>query len=341
MQVASRLAAQHGGRMRIALLVLLVGCSGLGRHVVTDWKVEPSPNRTWDEVLAHPTKLQIEKMLTGWVEAGPAILIDPSNPRTPEALKKELWVPVPSYLVRHPTHGLFVFDTGVAAGDCSYGSRPFFWVPCQASPQGDVVTQLEAKGVSVKDLRAIVLSHAHGDHAGALKRIENQATVPVVLSESEWAAANSGTRLFSGYLTEQLEGSYAVELIHFGAQTMPILGRVVDLFGDGSVWLIDSKGHTDGQLSVLFNAEEGPVLMTFDASHLAASVELKISPGFVTDKAEALTAVDRLAEFMRAYPQVQIIYGHEPTPMGAAGTLNPRNPPSGIPTSQRRIRCVM
>lgn len=296
--------------MRFSWLLVLAACAGLGEHVVTNVPAPPvKAPRSWDEVLSHPTALVLEKRLTGWVQAGPSILIDVSNPRTPEALKHDLWVPAPSYLVRHPRHGTLMLDTGVAADACSYGARPFFWVPCKSGPEGTAAKQLGDEKLS-----AVVLSHGHGDHAQGLAAVEARAETPVIMAEAEWAAVNKGTRLFSGYLTEQVTGHYPVQLLRTADFTeMPILGRVFDLYGDGSIWLIEATGHTLGQLSALLNTEQGPILLTFDASHLAASLELAIAPGFTADKEAAISTLARLAAFKAAYPQVQVLYGHEPS----------------------------
>jgi|JI10StandDraft_1071094.scaffolds.fasta_scaffold11892_4 N-acyl homoserine lactone hydrolase len=296
-------------RTPIVLVCWLTSCAGLGEHVVTSVSPNHATSRSWEDVFAHPTALTVDKRVSGWVRASASILIDASNPRTPAELKADQWVPVPFYLVHHPAHGVVLFDTGVAEGDCSYGFRPFYWVPCQVGPEGAAARQLGDQA-----LTAIVLSHGHGDHAQGLAGLTARARVPVIVAESEWSAVNGAFRAFEGYLTEQLAGDYPVQLLRTSDFTeMPLLGRVFDLYGDGSIWLIESSGHTRGQLSALFNAEAGPILLTFDASHLEANFKFGIAPGFTADKEAALATLARLAAFKAAYPQVQVVYGHEPS----------------------------
>jgi glyoxylase-like metal-dependent hydrolase (beta-lactamase superfamily II) len=56
-------------------------------------------------------------------------------------------------------------------------------------------------------------------------------------------------------------------------QTMPLVGHAADFFGDGSVWLIPTPGHTRGHISMLINTRPCATLLTFDAAHLAADFE--------------------------------------------------------------------
>jgi glyoxylase-like metal-dependent hydrolase (beta-lactamase superfamily II) len=295
------------------VLCSLAGC-GLHSHVTQPLTVPPRAQASWEEVFAHPTALEVTGFHTGDVWTGPEILIERNNPATPEQEKVSRWVPSLAYLVQHPTQGALLFDSGVREGECSYGARPFYWVPCRAIPGASALAQLRAHGLRPSDLRFVVLSHFHGDHVSGLADLVAEGPVRVLSTGQEWAAVNAPLRLFDGYLDAQVELDYPVTLAALSeAPPMPILGPSLDLFGDGSVWLFSSAGHTRGQLSVLLNAESGPVLLTFDASHLAANFEHRVPPGVVVDRGAALAALDRLSAFARAYPRLKVIYGHEPS----------------------------
>ena len=82
---------------------------------------------------------------------------------------------------------------------------------------------------------------------------------------------------------------------------------------DGSVWLIPTAGHSRGQLAVLLNTSEGPLLLTFDASHLRSNLEHRVIPGATVDAEQALDAIDRLRALQTACPTLRVLYGHEPT----------------------------
>lgn len=308
---------------RLALIVVFCGCS-LRPHVVQSLEVPARSAATWEDVFAHPTALTVTGLHTGDVWTGPEILIEKDNPATPEADKVSRWVPSVSYLVQHPTQGSMLLDTGVHEGECAYGAKPFFWVPCRATPGAGARAQLAARGLRATDLRYVLLSHFHGDHVSGLSDLVGQGPVRVLTTPQEWKAVNAGLRLFDGYLPEQVDLDYQVTLAALAeAPAMPLLGPSVDLFGDGSVWLFSTTGHTRGQVGVLLNAQSGPVLLTFDASHLAANLEHRVPPGVVVDRPAALDALDRLSAFVREYPKVKVLYGHEPSqwPEGTTQTV--------------------
>lgn len=273
----------------------------------------PSASRDWTEVLAHPVDLKVTAFVTGWVEAGPEILIDKTNPRTPAAYKERIWVPSVAYLVEHPTKGRILLDTGLKAGDCAYGNRPVYWVPCRNERGIDAVSELASLGIKPSDLAFIVVSHFHGDHVSGLDNLIRAGTNRVVTTNIEIADVKDGLRALSGYERSMLTERFTALTVDHLFAPMSIVGRAADIFGDGSVWLIPTPGHTRGQLSALINAKSGPLLLTFDASHLKAGFDLDIIPGAYADRSTAEQSLTNLRALSSAYPQIKVIYGHEPS----------------------------
>ncbi|MDB4943220.1 MAG: N-acyl homoserine lactone hydrolase [Labilithrix sp.] len=308
-----------GRRIVVAsLAVAAAACGSMGTHDLRALEAAPAPvpTRTWEEVFAHPAALHVTAFNTGEVLVGTSIVIE-DGPRVPEPLRHDRWVPALAYLVEHPTAGRMLFDTGVPASDakgrCDFGRWPLWNVPCRSAPDQTAIAQLAARGVAPTDLRFIVMSHFHGDHAGGLHALVKDHAVPVLTTAEEWADVNRTFPSLHGYLTEVLDGSYPVRTLPPArAVMMPIVGRVFDLLGDGSVWILPAAGHTRGEIAALLNAEGGPVLLTFDSSHLAASVDLEIPPGFVVDRDAAVATIRRLRALRDAYPQIRFVYGHDP-----------------------------
>lgn len=305
-------------RTILLLALLSTACTSIGRHDVRPLDVPPTRPTTWEDVFARPARLRVTAFVTGEVFTGTQILIEGDHPRTPEAQKKDQWVPALAYLVEHPTQGRILFDTGVprpdAEGRCDFGRWPLFSVPCRAAPHQNAADQLAARGLSSRDLRFVVMSHFHGDHVGGLSALQARGPVPVLTTEDEWRAVGRTFPVFEGYLGEFIDGTYPVLTLPQGrAVEMPLVGAAVDLLGDGAIWLLSAAGHSRGQLAAVLNAEGGPLLLTFDAAHLAASVELGIPPGFTVNRDEALATIGRLAALKNAYPKLCTYYGHEPT----------------------------
>jgi len=315
-----------------AVLIALAGCDdvgGIGKiHEVSSGR-SATAYAEWDEVFANGVKAEVTGFLTGYVEAGPQILIDTSDPRVPDELRKPIWVPTPAYLVEASSKTLLM-DTGLKAGVCSYGTRPAYWVPCRNRPGSDAMSQLKARGIKPSGLDYLSISHFHGDHVSALADILAEYDPVIVSTEEEIAAIKSPLRLLSGYERVMLQSGMTVETINPRLVEMPILGAVADLFGDGSVWLVPTPGHTNGHMSALINTYPTPLLLTFDASHLKEVFELNLTPGAITDRQAAGASIARLIAFKAAYPKIRVVYGHEPTQWGSEksyklGTAAPSN----------------
>jgi glyoxylase-like metal-dependent hydrolase (beta-lactamase superfamily II) len=297
-----------------ALAVFWISALGtIGKVTVSEMQPLPrSVPRDWGEVLAHAPVVKLTGFVTGWVEAGPEILIDANDPRTPPDLKRKLWVPSISYLLEHPTRGRALLDTGLRSGDCAYGTVPLYWVPCRNSIGSDAVSQLKVHGLSVGDISWIVMSHFHGDHASGLENLLRLGAPKIATTREEIDDVQSAWRPVLGYEAEMLGRDMNVVTINSRLQSMPAVGMAADFFGDGSLWLIPTPGHTRGEISMLVNTRPRVTLLTFDAAHLAADFDLSIAPGATVDRSAARASIARLHALANAVPNVQVIYGHEP-----------------------------
>lgn len=299
-----------------AAAVVVFWISALGSiGAVRVSEMEPAPATQvgdWNEVLARAPVVKLTGFVTGWVEAGPEILIDASDPRTPASLKRKFWVPSISYLLEHPTKGRALLDTGLRSGDCAYGTEPLYWVPCRNSVGSDAVSQLKARGLGVGDISWIVMSHFHGDHASGLENLLRLGAPKIVTMRDEIADVQSLWRPILGYESEMLGRDMDVVTIDRRLQRVPAVGMAMDFFGDGSLWLIPTPGHTRGESSMLVNTRPRPTLLTFDAAHLAADFELSIAPGATVDKPAAHGSIARLHALAAAIPNLNVVYGHEP-----------------------------
>lgn len=299
----------------ITLLISLSGCSSIGGFTKIAIEKNKKTHRyeTWSQVFQKPINIKVTAFITGWVNVPSEILIDVDDKEISAMIDEELWVPVLSYLVEHHKYGNLLLDAGMRSGDCSFGFRPFFWIPCRNKAFSNVVSQLKKHNFNIKDLNYILISHFHGDHISGLDEIMKHSKPVIITTQSEIEAVQSSFRLLNGYLNDLLRSELTVATIDSGLQDMPIVEQANDFFGDGSVWLIPTSGHSKGQISVILNTISAPILFTFDASHLKKGFELGIPPGFTFDREYAEISLNRLRKFKAAYPILKVIYGHEPS----------------------------
>lgn len=255
----------------------------------------------------------LKAYLTGWVLAPADVLIDQANPETPLDYREAKWVPSIAYAVTHPKLGTVILDTGLRAGDCSYGQRPIYWVECENSVGSDLVSQLKKDRLSGDDIRFIVPSHFHGDHISGLSDLLAYGNKPLLITNASLSEIESMWRFASGIPSEMLGSDMDVELLDNSWTEDTLLGRYADVFGDGSVKLFETTGHSEGHLSALIRTEEGTTLLTFDAAHLAVNYRLNIPSGSATSLSAAQSSIESLKKIDSSFGDVQIIFGHEPT----------------------------
>jgi N-acyl homoserine lactone hydrolase len=203
------------------------------------------------------------------------------------------------FLVRHP-NGDLLWDTGMPD---ALNAEPDGMTnpPFHATMPKTLKGQLAEIGLTPDDIELLSLSHSHFDHvgnandyAGATWLVEG-AERSFMFSDEARANADS----FSMY--SALENADTVE---FNGDW--------DVFGDGSVMIVSTPGHTPGHASLLVNLQNtGPVLLTGDLYHLAESRKNRRIPIFNTDAEETLRSMDKF-EPLAASTGARVIIQHEP-----------------------------
>jgi N-acyl homoserine lactone hydrolase len=212
-------------------------------------------------------------------------------------------VPVPFFLIRHP-QGDVIVDGGnpVAAqrdARAHWGELADIFTLTMREDE-HCLPQLRQLGVEPASIRQIVQTHLHMDHTGALGHFPD-ATVLVHTRELETARAIS-TATGSGYI----RADYDRPRIRW----QPVDGDR-DLFGDGSVRLIETPGHSAGHMSLVLVLEEtGTVLLTADAADNRAQWEGRAHPRALHSREQAAASMQRLRSLARETDAL-IVHGHD------------------------------
>jgi glyoxylase-like metal-dependent hydrolase (beta-lactamase superfamily II) len=213
-------------------------------------------------------------------------------------------VPVPFFLIRHPQGDVLV-DGGnplaVARDPHAHWGALADVFEVHMTEEQHCVAQLRRLGVEPGSVGHVVQTHLHIDHTGALGHFPN-ATIVVHARELE-AARASEDPLASGYVRADYERP---EL-----RWRPVEGEL-DLFGDGSVRLLETPGHSAGHMSLLLELEEsGPVLLTADAVDNRAQWEGREHPRALFSREQASRSLERLRGLARQTDAL-LVLGHEP-----------------------------
>jgi N-acyl homoserine lactone hydrolase len=240
----------------------------------------------------------VRPLTCGWLSAEARGMVDL------EDVSGSMRMPVGAFLVEHP-RGSLVFDTGMhpelmVSKDRLRRVGPLFEL--ELDDEGLVDGQLRAQGVDPDDVAIAVVSHLHFDHAGGLCRLPNAR---VLVQAAEWEAARN----------EKLVafGTYEPTDFDLGHDRLLLDGEH-DVFGDGSVRLVPTPGHTPGHQSLLV---EGRRLLVGDACYCRLALDRDALPMFSPDPDRQRATFGWLREQEAA--GVDLVFSHDPDQWAGLG----------------------
>jgi glyoxylase-like metal-dependent hydrolase (beta-lactamase superfamily II) len=194
------------------------------------------------------------------------------------------------YLIKH-AKGWMLWDSGnpdeIAALP---NGRPNPQGTITAFMKKPLVKSLEEIGLKPADIQYFAMSHSHGDHSGNANLFA-ASTIFIQTPEYEAVFGTEPQKYgFSAANFEKLKGAKWVQL-----------NGDHDVFGDGTVVIKSTPGHTPGHQSLLVKLpKRGPVLLTGDAVHLMYSWLNNVVPGFNFDVAASRRSIAAMKDIVAA-----------------------------------------
>ncbi|CAM2914521.1 N-acyl homoserine lactonase family protein [Paenibacillus sediminis] len=223
--------------------------------------------------------------------------------------RKKCWVPVSTYLIEHPK-GMILVDTGWHE-EVRNNQRNHLGLFASSMfkgrlPEGKAVhEQLTAYGIEPSEIDYVLMTHLHSDHVSGIKHVTQAKKI--LVSQPEWEAAHREL----GYVKSMWNG---VNMTPFELKQIPHgpykLG--LDLFQDGSVYMVYTPGHSSGQCSVLVQTVRGWVLLASDVGYAARSFTESILPGVKTNKIDAQRSLDWVRGFSEREDCLITLANHDP-----------------------------
>lgn len=227
-------------------------------------------------------------------------------------------VPIPSFLIRHPSAGAILVDTGLHPSIATDGKENFGGLATRiANPDlatgEDVPAQLRKRGLDPSEIPVVVMTHLHLDHASAISEFPNST---IVVSETEWHSAATDSPLLNGYRRRHFDYAFDYRTVDFdrgGIDSYASFGRCFDLFGDGSIRLAYTPGHSAGHMSVICHLKDRDFVIGGDTTYTAAQLEgsAPLAPR-PYDAHNYRRSLQELKLFKREYPDAIVTSGHDP-----------------------------
>lgn len=201
------------------------------------------------------------------------------------------------YLIRHGD-SYMLWDTGNTLDDAP------------EAPRSSLVDLLGRIGVSRDDIDYVGISHHHLDHTGQAASFP-KATL--LIGKGDWEVISATQPPYGMDAKEfALRSARLAPWISGGSRVELLTRDRKDVFGDGTVVMIDLPGHTPGHSGLLVKLEKtGYVLLTGDVSHFRESYASDGIPTWNANRADSLASLDRFKKIADNLHALVIIQ-HDP-----------------------------
>jgi glyoxylase-like metal-dependent hydrolase (beta-lactamase superfamily II) len=228
-----------------------------------------------------------------------------------------LTLPVQAFLLEHPGAGTVLVDTGYHA---SVAVEPrqnlgrvgaFISRGIEMDPEKAVAAQLRERGIEPSSVRVVIMTHLHLDHASAMADFPGAT---FLISREEWEAATDGQPWRHGYVPRQFDHAFDYRLVDFDSaetDSFSSFGRAFDVFGDGSVRIVSTPGHTLGHMSVVVRTEGREVLLAGDAIYTERALSEGALPFLMEDPHRFRRSLREIQLYAEQAPDALIVPGHD------------------------------
>jgi len=240
---------------------------------------------------------------------------------------KSIQFPAIVSLLKHPTIGWILFDTGYAKrfnqSTAKFPNSLYRLVtPMHLCDKEQLLPQLEMLNISVDDIQMIFISHFHADHIAGLLDFPNASFICSRKGLDDFQRRKGLNGLIKGYLKDLLPLDFLTRTIFIEETKSVKLESEMrpftigyDLFADQSYIAIELPGHAFGHYGLLFDDGQSVNFLIADACWSEEAFRNERSPNRLTDIIMAngkdyRETLSNLSQLYRSNGEIRIYPSH-------------------------------
>jgi N-acyl homoserine lactone hydrolase len=209
------------------------------------------------------------------------------------------FLPIYAWVIEH-SEGVIVVDTGetarTAQPDYFPKWHPYygFGVRMKVLPEQEIGPQLRSLGIKPQDVKKVILTHFHTDHAGGLSHFPSSE---ILVSEQDYKVARTFSGRLSGYLPQHWPGWFTPTSIRFEQVSLGPFKNSYQATAKGDIIVVPTSGHTSNHVSVIVKDDDCHFFLAGDTSYTEQALIKRQVDGVSPNARRALQTIDNILEF--------------------------------------------
>ena len=221
-------------------------------------------------------------------------------------------LPIYAWVIEHP-EGVLVIDSGETARTAEPGYFPawhpyFKHVKATVTPDQEIGPQLQALGIGPNDVRWLVMTHLHTDHAGGFHHFSK---AEVLVNRRAHQLASGVTGQVRGFLPQHWPAWFKPTLIDLAQRPWGPFPASLSLTQSEDVFVVPTAGHTDGHMSVVLRENNLTYFFAGDTSYTQQLMLDQQIDGVSLDAQAARHTLQRIRQLAEQTPLVYLP-SHDP-----------------------------